>query len=101
RAELLQLVYGITVEAWSYGKDSGARLLRLIQELNELGIGVMDRQARFQSCGPPLVLRMLKQGRWLFLSSSLPLRICGAMRPIPRDRLNFISVLSLRIADTY
>ena len=39
----------------------------------------MDRQARFRSCGPPLVLRMLKQGRWLFLWSLVPLTISGAV----------------------
>ena len=38
------------------------RPLQLTRELNELGIGVMDQQARCQICGPPLVLRMLKQG---------------------------------------
>ena len=38
---------------------------------------------------------------WLFLWSLLPLRICGAFIRIPRDRLNFISALSLRIADRY
>jgi SAM-dependent methyltransferase len=70
-------------------------------ELNELGIGVMDQQARFQSCGPPLVLRMLKQGPWLFLWSLVPLTISGAACQIARDRLNLISVVSPRIAGTY
>src|SRR4030095_11015267 len=98
RAELLQLVYGITVEAWSYGKDSGMRPLQLTRELNDLGIGVMDQQARFQSCGPPLGLRMLKQGPWLFLWSLVPLTISGAACQIARDGLNFISVVSPRIA---
>jgi hypothetical protein len=77
------------------------RLLQLTQELNELGIGVMDRQVRFQIYGPPLVLRMLKQGPWLLLWSILPSRICGAFSRMPRDHRNFISVGCLRIADGY
>jgi SAM-dependent methyltransferase len=64
RAELLQLVYGTAVEAWSYRKDSGMRPLQLTRELNDLARGVMDQQSRFQSSGPPLVLRMLQQGPW-------------------------------------
>ena len=70
-------------------------------ELNELGIGVMDQQARFQSYGSTLLLRMLKQGLWLFLWSLVPLTISGASCQIARDRLNLISVVSPRIADRY
>ena len=87
RAEVLQLVYGTTVEAWSYRKNSGMRPGQLTRELNDLGIGVMDQQARFLSCGPPPVLRMLKQGRWLFLWSLVPLTISGASCQIVRDPL--------------
>ena len=65
------------------------------------GDSVMDQQARFQSCGPPLVLRMLQQGPWLFLWSLVPLTISGAACQIARDRLNLISVVSPRIADRY
>ena len=70
-------------------------------EAKRTGNSRYGSQARFQICGAPLVLRMLKQGPWLFLWSFLPLRICGAFSQMRRDRLNFISAVCLRIADSY
>ena len=86
KGELLQLVCGTLVEAWSYRKDSGMLPLQLTRELNDLGITVMDQQARFQICGPPPALRKLNQRPWLFLWSLVPLRIYGAFSRTPKDR---------------
>ena len=44
------------MEAWSYRKDSGMLLSQSTRELNDLGIAVMDQQARFQIYGPPPAL---------------------------------------------
>src|SRR5688500_9834273 len=91
----------ITVEASSCRKDSGMLLSRLTQELNDPGLAVMDHQARFQLYGPSPALRKVKQRDWLFLWNLVPLRIYGAFSRMPRDRLNRILVVSLRIADRY